>query len=461
MSKPKFVITNNSNFKLNILDAFFLAPTRTVDVFAQNLPYKEDAMTVRIVEDLIYGGPFRTYINSGEIIVLEYSSEFTAAIMGAPSDPSGVTPESIGAERVGVASGLMGVHSSAPNPHPQYAASTEIDTKITAHINAADPHAQYTTDSEVQAMVTGGFIAHNSQLDPHTQYTTDAEATVIAASAIFAHTGESNPHSQYARLTDIDSKISTHTAQIDPHPQYTTDTEVTTFVNSGISTHSAAANPHSQYLQGTDVDNKIAAHVALPDPHSQYTTDSEVNSFISTAISNHVGAGNPHSQYAQTSAVSTSISNAIQAHKDETTPHSQYTTAAQAAAAAPVQSVAGRTGAVTLSVTDVTNAVSTSNPALTNARTPLSHAASHQHGGSDEIATSTAAANAIPKAGSDGKIAATWLPAPNNTLTSSSTTESLSAAQGKNLQDTKQKNITSGTAAPTGGVNGDIYLQYT
>lgn len=31
----------------------------------------------------------------------------------------------------------------------------------------------------------------------------------------------------------------------------------------------------------------------------------------------------------------------------------------------------------------------------------------------------------------------------------------------KELQDTKQKNITYGTAPPTGGVDGDIYLQYT
>lgn len=48
----------------------------------------------------------------------------------------------------------------------------------------------------------------------------------------------------------------------------------------------------------------------------------------------------------------------------------------------------------------------------------------------------------------------------NNTLTSTSTTEALSANMGKTLQDTKQKSITYGTAAPSGGVDGDIYLQY-
>jgi hypothetical protein len=41
--------------------------------------------------------------------------------------------------------------------------------------------------------------------------------------------------------------------------------------------------------------------------------------------------------------------------------------------------------------------------------TPGAHATSHQHGGSDEIATATAGANAIPKAGAGGKLAAGWV----------------------------------------------------
>lgn len=44
-------------------------------------------------------------------------------------------------------------------------------------------------------------------------------------------------------------------------------------------------------------------------------------------------------------------------------------------------------------------------------RVPTSHASSHQHGGSDEIATATPGANAIPKADSGGKLAAGWIPA--------------------------------------------------
>lgn len=38
------------------------------------------------------------------------------------------------------------------------------------------------------------------------------------------------------------------------------------------------------------------------------------------------------------------------------------------------------------------------------------HAADHQHGGADEVATATPAANAIPKAGAGGTLAAGWLP---------------------------------------------------
>lgn len=50
-----------------------------------------------------------------------------------------------------------------------------------------------------------------------------------------------------------------------------------------------------------------------------------------------------------------------------------------------------------------------------------------------------------------------------NVLTSTSTTNALSANQGKVLKgliDAKQKTITRGTATPSGGSSGDIYIQY-
>jgi len=63
-----------------------------------------------------------------------------------------------------------------------------------------------------------------------------------------------------------------------------------------------------------------------------------------------------------------------------------------AAAAAPVQSVAGRTGAITLAVADVSGAVSTTDLRLSDARNPLSHT----HPTSDIVNFGTAAAAAAP-----------------------------------------------------------------
>lgn len=47
-----------------------------------------------------------------------------------------------------------------------------------------------------------------------------------------------------------------------------------------------------------------------------------------------------------------------------------------------------------------------------------------------------------------------------NNLESTSITKALSAAMGKKLNEEKQNLIKSGTSEPTGGNNGDIYLQY-
>lgn len=65
--------------------------------------------------------------------------------------------------------------------------------------------------------------------------------------------------------------------------------------------------------------------------------------------------------------------------------------AALAAGSAPVQSVAGKTGNVTLAVENVANAVATSDSRLSDARTPLSHV----HSGAD-ITTGSVAVGRLP-----------------------------------------------------------------
>jgi len=72
-----------------------------------------------------------------------------------------------------------------------------------------------------------------------------------------------------------------------------------------------------------------------------------------------------------------------------------YHTTQRAAAAAPVQSVAGRTGNVTLAVADVSGAVSTSDSRLTDSRQPTLHGSTHHTGGTDALAPSDIGAQSL------------------------------------------------------------------
>ena len=131
---------------------------------------------------------------------------------------------------------------------------------------------------------------------------------------------------------------------------------------------------------------------------------------------------------------------AVAAHAAAVDPHPTYTTAAEAAAAAPVQSVAGRTGAVTLGVADVSGAVPSTDPRLTDARTPLAHAASHAAGQPDAI---TPASIGAQPAGSY----ASALGADDNYVTDAEKVK-LSNLSGTNTGDQDLSGYLTTTAAP-------------
>lgn len=78
-----------------------------------------------------------------------------------------------------------------------------------------------------------------------------------------------------------------------------------------------------------------------------------------------------------------------------------------------VGGVTGTTADVTPSViygTSANTALQGNDAAVTNARTPTAHHTSHQNGGSDEIATATAAANSIPKTAGAATLDIGWIP---------------------------------------------------
>ena len=91
------------------------------------------------------------------------------------------------------------------------------------------------------------------------------------------------------------------------------------------------------FVQGTDIGTTVEAH--------------------NTNLQGHIAivAGNPHGTTAvQVGADPTGTATAaIASHIAAPDPHTQYTTTAEAAAAAPVQTVAGKTGLVSLDKTDV------------------------------------------------------------------------------------------------------------
>jgi hypothetical protein len=95
---------------------------------------------------------------------------------------------------------------------------------------------------------------------------------------------------------------------------------------------------------------------------------------------------------------------------------------------------------------------------LEGAAIPLSHAASHKHGGEDEVAVATSAANAIPKSGAGSKLDIGWLPLGTTSTTVCVGNDSrLSDARTPTSHTHATTDVTSGTLpVARGGTNADL-----
>lgn len=123
------------------------------------------------------------------------------------------------------------------------------------------------------------------------------------------------------------SAMTAHGAAVDPHPQYTTSAEA------------AAAAPVQSVAGKSGAVTLAKGDVGL----SNVDNTSDANKPISTATQAALDGKETGGAAAA----------AISAHEAAPDPHAQYATTAEAAAAAPVQSVAGKTGAVSLVKGDV------------------------------------------------------------------------------------------------------------
>ena len=92
---------------------------------------------------------------------------------------------------------------------------------------------------------------------------------------------------------------------------------------------------------------------------------------------------------------------------------------------------------------------------LTDSRAPTAHATSHQHGGSDEIATAVPAPYAIPQAGSLGQLDSDWIPSAS-TLAKGVIKIGTGALQACAGNDSRL----SDSRAPTGSAGGDLTGTY-
>ena len=202
--------------------------------------------------------------------------------------------------------------------------------------------------------------AHEAAPDPHPQYTTAAEAA--AAAPVQSVNGETGTVILDAGDVGADptgtaaAAVSAHEAAPDPHPQYTTAAEAA----AAAPVQSVNGDTGVVVLDAADVGadsagtalTQVALHEMKIDPHPQYTTAVEaaaaapvqsVNGDTGVVVLNAADVG---ADPAGTAAA------AVSAHEAAGDPHPQYTTAAEASVAAPVQSVFGRVGAVAAQASD-------------------------------------------------------------------------------------------------------------
>ena len=170
-------------------------------------------------------------------------------------------------------------------------------------------------------------------------------------------------------------------------------------------------------------DAAISAHVGAADPHPGYPLRSERG-----AANGYAGLdGDGKVVQEPASASATPTANAI-ARASAGGKLDAWITAASTSAQGLVQLAADAEAASN-------KAVSGTDSRLANARAPTAHAASHQNGGSDEIATASATANAIPKASAAGKLDSGWGGAANTLATLDGSTLVPTAQQGTGSAD--------------------------
>jgi hypothetical protein len=269
-----------------------------------------------------------------------------------------LTPADIGAEPAGTSAAGMASHLAASDPHPQYATTAEAAAAAPVQSVAGKTGAVTLTPADAGADPTGTAIAavaaHVAAADPHSQYTTAARVRDVVLTGLSTAT-----NAAIAAADSILAAFGKLQAQINAH------------FGAGGAAHANATTSAAGFMAAADktkldgiapaaTANATDAQLRDRATHTGTQAISTVSG-LQTALDGKEAAG--------TAAAS------MATHLAATDPHSQYTTAAEAATAAPVQSVAGRTGAVTIAAADITDSTAAGRALLTAADAPAQRTA--------------------------------------------------------------------------------------
>lgn len=282
---------------------------------------------------------------------------------------------------------------------------------------------------EASGTAASAVSAHEAAGDPHPQYTTAAEASSAASSAVSTHTAASDPHGDRAYA---DAAVATHAAASDPHTGYQRESEKDAANGyAGLDANARLALTKLASIATASFLGRTSASTGVVEELTATQATALLNAFTSAlkglvpasggGTTNFLradgswaappgGGGLTDGDYGDVVASAGGTVLTIDAGAVSTSKMGgDVTTAGKALlddADASAQLTTLGVSAFIKTLVDDADA--------TAARTTLgaaasTHAAQHQHGGADEVATATPAANAIPKAGSDSRLAYGWL----------------------------------------------------
>ncbi len=190
----------------------------------------------------------------------------------------------------------------------------------------------------------------------------------IDTSAIEAHENATNPHPQYALISALGTAAATDSSNYATAAQGGKADTALQSSDIGTAAGTVAAGNDARLLAVADKVDKITGKGLSTEDYST-AEKNKLAGVADGATANATDAQlRDRSTHTGAQAISTvtglqgaldakeaagTAATAVSSHVAAGDPHPQYTTAAEAAAAAPVQSVAGRTGAVTLAKADV------------------------------------------------------------------------------------------------------------